>query len=139
MIEAENIKRNYNWEVAPRDEKQNRWSSLYATLAPNGYIALTRKTHEALGAPEAYLVMYDRNLHVLGLQPSRVGAKNAYPANEIGAHGGRRIHAFRVLRQFSLYVEATLRFPRCFIDHSGTLVLDMKDVIPAGRGGNRRR
>ena len=138
MIDPTDIKRRYNWEVAPRDEKENRWSTMYATLAPSGHIALTLKTHEALGAPEAYLVMYDRNLHILGLQPARRGAKNAYPANEVGLHGGRRINAYRALRQFSLYVEGTVRFPRCFVDHSGTLGLDMKDVIPASRGGNRR-
>jgi hypothetical protein len=139
MIDATDIKRHYNWEVAPRDAKENRWSKLYATLAQSGVIWLTRTTHEALGAPEAYLIVYDRNLHVLGLQPSRRGAKNSYPAMEAGNFGGRKILAFRILRQWSLYVHETIRFPRCFIDHSGTLILDMKDVMPCGRGNRKAR
>ncbi|MBV9240881.1 MAG: hypothetical protein JO314_02635 [Acidobacteria bacterium] len=133
MIDAQDIRRHYNWEMAPHDTKQTRWSSLYATIAPNGNISLTRVTHEALGAPEAYQILYDRNLHVLGLQPARRGANHAYPVHPHTARGGKRLRAYRIIRQFSLYLNETVRFPRCFIDRSGILILDMKDVIPCGR------
>lgn len=133
MIDTTNIKTHYKWEIAPRDAKETRWTRLYATLNQRGEIWLTRRTHEALGAPEAYLVKYDAEAHVVGLEPTRAGAKNAYPAHARGTYGGRRIHAHRAVSQFSLYLNATERFPRCFIDHSGTLILDLKDVITVGR------
>jgi hypothetical protein len=65
---------------------------------------------------------------VLGLQAARLTTKNAFPAIQRGTHGGPVVHAFRLIREFGLYLSETVRFPRCHVDHTGTLILDLKDT-----------
>jgi hypothetical protein len=43
------------------------------------------------------------------------------------------------MREFNLYIEATVQFPRCVIDHTGTLILDMKDCYPVNRKKKKGR
>ena len=132
MIETRNPKRRYNWSQAPRDAKPSRWSGLYASLNERGVIWLSRLTHEALGEPDSYLLLFDRKLNVLGVQPARLAVtKNAYPALERGSRGGRVMHGHRMMREFNLYLSETVWFPRCFIDESGTLILELNDVRQA--------
>ena len=139
MVDKQNTKRRYNWTQLPKDTgRDTRWSALYATLKPDGVISLSRFTHEAMGSPDSYIILYDEDINTLGLQPGRLNVtKNAYPALERGNRGGRRIHAHRLIREFNIYVSETARFPRCFIDDSGTLILELNDVKPAARKRSR--
>ena len=134
MIDVQDHKRHKNWKECPREAKLTRWGVLYATMYPDGRIAISRFTHEQLGSPEAYLLLYEEDLHMIGLQPANLAvSKNAYPALERGRHGGRRINGYRLIREFGIHLDETARFPRCVIDYAGTLILDLKDVVPAAR------
>ena len=134
MIDTQNTKRRYNWTQLPKDERGSRWSALYVSLSPQGTISLSRFTHEALGSPDSYVIVHDADLNVLGLQPGRLNVtKNAYVALEHGKRGGRRIWAHRLIREFNIHVSETAYFPRCFIDHTGTLILELNDVKPAAK------
>ncbi len=135
MIDTQNTKRHYNWTPLPREAGGGtRWAGLYASLSPRGVITLSRVTHESMGAPDSYQIVYDADLNVLGLQPARLNVtKNAYPAVPHGTRGGRRIWAHRLIREFNIHVSETAYFPRCFIDHTGTLILELNDVKPAGK------
>lgn len=131
MISTKNQKRHFNWTQCPRDVKETRWSKHYVSLNREGILWLSRFTHQAMGEPDSYLLMYDRDLNVIGLQPARLAViKNAYPAIDRGKFGGRCIYAHRMMREFSLYIDQTARFPRAYIDHTGTLILELNDVKP---------
>ncbi len=134
MINTQNTKRRYNWTQLPNEGRGSRWSALYAALNPRGILSLSRFTHEAMGEPDSYLIVYDADLNTLGLQPARLNVtKNAYPASSHGTRGGKRLYAHRLIREFNLYLSETALFPRCFIDHTGTLILELDDVKPAAR------
>jgi hypothetical protein len=135
MIDTQNTKRRYNWKPLPKEAgRGTRWSSMYVTLSPLGWIWLSRLTHETMGSPDSYVIVYDEEMNILGLQAARLNVtKNAYPASPRGKHGGMRIYAHRLIREFNLYLNETAMFPRCFIDHAGTLILDLNDVRPATR------
>jgi hypothetical protein len=136
----QNTNTRKNWQECPRDKKQSRWSTLHAALYPTGEIAITRFTHEQLGSPEAYVLLYDQDKHMIGLLPASPAVKqNAYRAHEKGPHGGRRIRGYRLMREFNLYIDNTVQFPRCVIDHTGTLILDLKDCYPVRRNKKVRR
>ncbi len=133
MIDIQNTKQRRKWETLPRDKDQRRWSTLYAAMYKDGMISLSRATHEALGGPAAYLILYDRETNVVGLRPAnRAVEKDAYPVFAKGKYGGQRIFASRLIREYGIYLsDETVRFPRVIIDHDGTLILDLKDVKPA--------
>ncbi|MBK9174330.1 MAG: hypothetical protein IPM28_15210 [Chloracidobacterium sp.] len=116
------------WEIFPNDDRLGRWCKLYATLNRDGDIMLSRFTHEALGAPESVLVMYDSETHVIGLMPARVTQTDGFPARIRGSYGGRRIRAYRFCRRHGIKIEGTVRFPRVEIDAEGVLILDLKDI-----------
>jgi len=86
------------------------------------------------GLPDSYAIFYDEDRNTLGLQAARLNVtRNAYAVNPRGNHGGMRIFAHRLIREFNLYLTETVVFPRCFIDHTGTLILELNDVRPATR------
>jgi len=132
MIDIQNTNRRRKWEKCPRDRQPGRWATLYAAIYTNGTITLSRHTHEALGSPEACVLLYDRDTNVVGLRPANKALdKDAYPVAPKGTHGGQRIYAHRLIHEFGIYLSETVRFPRCIIDREGTLILDLKDVQPA--------
>lgn len=139
MISKTNSDRRYNWAPLPRRaERETRWSSLYAALSPSGAISLSRLTHESMGSPDAYVIMYDADVNVMGLQPARLAVtKNAYPAHARGKRGGQRIFAHTLISEFNLYVPETVRFPRVFIDRRGVLILELNVVKAAARKRER--
>ena len=109
---------------------------MYASLSPDGDIVISRYTHEQLGAPDSYLLLYDRERNVIGMRPARLAVeKNAYPARVRGRHGGRRIRGYRLCREFGIQVDKTVRFHRCQMDNSGVLILDLYDSKPIRRSG----
>ena len=126
------------WEECRRLPKGGRWSKLYASLHPNGEIALTRFTHEELGAPDRYTLPFDRKLRIIGVRPALSLASRAFPARRKGRHGSRRVRAWRLLRQFNIDLDSTVTFPRCEIDHTGTLILDLNDTETPRTGRKKR-
>lgn len=116
------------WEVIPHDASQGRWCMIYVTLSPEGEIWLSRFTHEAMGAPKGYLLLYDRETRVIGLKPARETQAAAYPARPRGNYGGCRIRAYQFCRREHIAFEKTVRFTAAYIDHEGILILDLKDV-----------
>jgi hypothetical protein len=139
MLQTRNTYTQINWEECRRLPKQSRWSKLHASMYPDGEIALTRFTHEELGAPDAYTLLYDRKLKIIGLRPANtIAASRAFPARRKGRHGSRRIRAWRLLRQYNIDLTSTVTFPRCEIDHTGTLILDLNDTEPPRTGRKKR-
>ena len=135
MAYVDNVNVRRNWEECPREAAESRWASLYATLNRAGDIVISRYTHEVLGAPDSYLLLFDRERSVIGLRPARGAVeRNAYPARDRGRHGGKRIRGYRLCREFGITVRQTVRFHRCQLDNDGVLILDLNDVRVAARG-----
>ena len=138
MIYVEPRAVNRRWETCPAETKPARWRSLYASINVQGAITITQFTHLTLGAPEAYILLFERARQTIGLKPARAGEKNAYPAVEFGRHGGRRIRGYRLLHEFGITVFETKRFHQCMLDQSGILILDLQNTVTAVRAKRRR-
>ncbi|MGI8812352.1 MAG: hypothetical protein ACR2IH_07455 [Pyrinomonadaceae bacterium] len=140
MRDIDHINVRRNWEECAKDPKLDaRWGVLYATLNPEGHIRLSRVTHEALGSPDSYQLLYDRERDVIGLRPARLAMeKNAYKAIDRGPYGGKRLNGYRLCREFGIDTNETVRFHHCQIDNSGVLILDLRDTCPAKKGKRRR-
>ena len=136
MLETKMQKPERRWVECPRSAGRSRWHTLYATLNPHGDLVISRFTHEALGSPKAYVLLFEKETHVIGLRPiSNRPEMNAYPANERGRHGGRRISCYHLCREIGLNLGETIRFHQCYIDHHGILILDLTKIISARTAG----
>lgn len=104
------------------------WSGLYVTMNARGAIAMSRVTHERIGAPEAVIIMYDAMHSLLALQPAKPGAANAYPVRNYGRRGARIVRAYRLLTEFGIQPADTIEFMKPRIDDESRLILSLRDI-----------
>jgi hypothetical protein len=122
-----------NWKETPRGDSRTQWSGLYVTLNGKGVIVMGRIAYERLGAPKAFLLLYDAANHTVGLKPSTPLTRNSYPVGVYGRHGGRRINAYRLLKEHAIIVNETVEFRDAEIDDDGILVLNMRTAVISNR------
>ena len=127
------------WTQVPRDETRAQWAGIYVTLNSKVVISMNRATHERLDKPEAFHVLYDKANNAIGLKPTVKTMRNAYPANKMGRHGGRRVNAYRLLMENGLVIQDTLLFPDAEIDIDGILVLNLRTAEVSKRVLNHPR
>ena len=114
------------WTILPRGDVAPHWSGLYVTMNRLGSIVMSRVTYERLGEPAAFLVMFDRFNHRLGLKPAEPGTRNAYPVRKQGRRGARIIRAYRLLTEFGIRPPDTIEFQQPKLDLDGHLILDLR-------------
>jgi hypothetical protein len=126
------------WEPCERSERPNRWSRLYVTMNPNGDISMTRFALDLLDTPEAFHLFFDKINHTIGLQPTRLVMKNAYPVGKRGTRGGCVVRAFRLCQKFGIRLAETIRFTDPQIDEDGILNLDLRKVTRVTQGRKKK-
>lgn len=106
-----------------------------------GEIVMNGTTWHRSGAPAAYLVMYNQPNSLIGLKPTGVGIKNAYPARKQGRRDGRVVRAYRLLNQLGLKLPDTIEFRDAEIDQDGQIILDLRTarVSPRAHSQCRKR
>ncbi len=117
-----------DWVVLPRGDVAPHWSGLYVTLNRGGSIVLSRITHERLGEPTGYLIMFDRFARRLALKPAVPGTRHAYPARNYGRRGSKIIRAYRLVAEFGIRPPDTIEFLRPKIDPDGNMILDLRKI-----------
>jgi hypothetical protein len=117
-----------SWRTTKGEENPSRWATLYVTINRAGHIVMNRIAHESLGSPEALMLLFDEPAQIVGLKPAHPHLKDAFPSHPRGRHGGRRIKAHKMCKDFGIFVSETLLFPRAYIDHDGVLILDLNDI-----------
>ncbi len=116
------------WTIVPRGDVAAHWSGLYVTMNKIGSIVMSRVTHERLGSPASYILMYDRFNMRLGLKPAKPGERYAYPARNMGKRGARIIRVYRLVAEFGIRPPDTIEFQQPKIDIDGVLILDLRNV-----------
>ncbi len=128
-----NIESSTQWEVLPRDGTRGAWKKMCVSLTAEGRLRICSVTMKALGRPLAFLVLYDRHTHRIGLKPSPSGVENAYPAGKRAQSPGRVLYLARLLEEFGIQLPRTVRFVNPRIEN-GILLLDLRTAAPlAGR------
>ena len=124
------------WQQISRGDQKAQWAGLYVTMNSKGVIVMNRSAHGRLGGPEAFLLLYDSANNTIGLKPTRLAMRDAYPAMKSGRHGGRKVNAYRLLRECALHIKETLEFPDAEVDLDGILVLNLRTAKISNRALN---
>ena len=122
-----------NWAMIARDNTRPQWAGIYVTMNSKGQIVINQAAHKRMDLAEAFHILYDSANNVIGLKPTRLAMRNAYPAHKAGKHGGRRIAAYRLLKEHSLVIKDTLEFPDAEIDEDGVLILNLRTARISNR------
>ena len=128
-----------DWKEIGRGDKRAQWAGIYATLNNKGTIVLNRTADERMGSPAAYQLLYDSANNTIGLKPTALSMRNAYPAQKSGRHGGRKVNAYRLLTECSLVIKETLEFPDAEIDEDEILILNLRTARVSNRALNHPR
>lgn len=122
------------WEQCKPGQKLGRWLSPQVTMDRRGDIQLSRVTWELLDEPDEVLVFYDRNSQTIGIRAAHSQTPHHFPVLKKGRHGGRRIRANGLNRQFGVTLTHTVRFKNAFLDEEGMLNLSLVTAYPAYHG-----
>ena len=99
-----------------------------------GEILIGAKTVDRFGSPIAAILLFDEANCAIGLRPSNLVTKNAYPLKAKGAkYRHRIIQASKFCRAHNIQVDRLVKFTTPEIDDEGRLVLDLKKTIPIGK------
>ena len=128
-----------DWREVPRDEIKGQWAALYVTMNRRGFIVMSRVTHQRLGEPKAFQLLFDAVNNRIGLKPAAQSTRNAYPVGPCGPHGGKVVRAYRLMQDFGISLPETIRFHDAEIDQDGVLVLDLRTARVTGRGTKKAR
>lgn len=127
------------WKECPRETYQTQWATIYVTINSKGYIVLGKTTYKKLDAPKAFLLLFDGVNNRIGLKPTGLAIKNAFPVCVSGKHGGKMVRAFRLLVEFGIEIKETLQFHDAQINEDGVLILDLRSARVSARAGMGRR
>lgn len=126
------------WKILKKGDAVPQFRVLYATLNTSGAVVISRPCHEALGSPEAFLIMFDPLKHRIGLKPAEADDPNAYAARVYGKSGAKIIRAHRMLEEFGIRPHELLEFAEVKIG-DGILLLDLQNTKPSKRAHASRR
>ena len=126
------------WEECPRGDMPPQYAGIYVTMSPKGEIVMNRTTHEMLDSPAAFLLLFDRTNRRIGLKPTGKNIRNAYPVCVSNRAGGKKVRAFRLIREYRIDLPQTVRFYDADIDEDGILRLDLRTAKICPRGEAHR-
>jgi hypothetical protein len=120
------------WKILQKSNAVPQFPVLYATLNTAGSVVISRSCYEALGSPEAFIIMFDPLKHRIGLRPAAAEDPNAYAARVYGKNGAKIIRAHRMLEEFGIRPPGLLEFKEAKIA-DGILLLDLQNTKPSNR------
>ena len=128
------------WSILPKDDGVHPvWSGVYVTINREGTIAMNKVAYNRMGAPAAFLIMFDKVNSRIMLKPAALATKHAYRAGKYQRSGGRRVRAFRLLTTFGVKIPETLEFKDAEIDPDGQLILDLRTARVSSRAHSQCR
>lgn len=128
-----------DWKECPRGDVFGQWAALYVTMNCKGEIAMSRIAHERMGGPAACHLLFDAVNNRIGLKPTALAARNAYPVAKQGRYGGRVVRAYRLMHEFGIDLPETVRFHDAEIDEDGVLILDLRTARVSARALGYRK
>lgn len=77
--------------------------------------------------------MFDAVNHRIGLKPTALGIRNAYPVAKYGKHGGRLVRAWRLMEEFGRGLTGTIQFDSADVEQDGIRVFDLRTAKVSSR------
>ncbi len=99
-------------------------------------LTFNKFTAKALGNPEAVLLLFEKKESLIGIKPSTMTEKDAFPLKPKSGAMNFIVHAAPFCRHHNIVIERTERFDHPEIDDEGILRLDLKNTHDVS---NRRK
>ncbi len=127
-----------DWVQIKRGDVMPQYAGIYVTMYRTGEIVMSKVTYERLGAPKAFLLYFDRANKRIGLQPTALTMKDAYPALVSNRAGAKMVRAHRLMVEEKIDLPMTVRFYDADINDDGWLMLDLRTAKVSPRARRRQ-
>ena len=128
------------WIEIRRGDVMPQYAGIHVTMNTKGEIVMSRVTYNMLGAPKAFLLLFDKVNNRIALKPTIPAIRNAYPVMTRGRRmQSRCVNAYRLLVEFGIEVPETLEFKDPEIDQDGQLILDLRTAKVSRRAHSQCR
>ena len=98
----------------------------FVTVQRRGLISLNRGAYEALGAPKAVELLYNRERRVIAIRPADPTSPRAYTLRQQGGEGGSKTYLIAGTAFTQHYQIDTSQARRYGVEHHGeTLLVDL--------------
>ncbi len=127
------------WEEFEEGPENQTGEHLHVTLNRFGNLYLNGKTLEAMGEPDAVVMLFEPRQRVIGIKCAPIGKHNAYRLRrkDRDRTQGRVLYVANFFRRHHIKPDKTFAFVGPKVDDNGVLILNLQTVRPAGR--NRER
>lgn len=125
-----------HWEVFRGGPTRPENQALSVTINYKNVLTFNKFTAKALGNPEAVLLMFEKRESLIGIVPSNMREKDAFPLKPKSGAMNYIVHAAPFCRHHNIMIERTERFDHPEIDDEGILRLDLKNTHDVS---NRRK
>lgn len=100
----------------------------WVTIQKRGAISLNKAAFDALGAPPAVELLYDRTAHIVGLRPAEAGAPHAYLLRQAAGpgHGPYVVSAIAFTKFYEINTDQSMRWGALVID--GVLCVELDSI-----------
>ncbi|MBK9214018.1 MAG: hypothetical protein IPM59_00215 [Chloracidobacterium sp.] len=122
-----------HWEEFEGGPGQKAGAGLHVSLNRKGQIFVNKNVLDAIGGPEAVVLLFDKVNSRIGIRPVRAAAPNAFPLKPRNAAASRMIQASTFCRNYGIRVEGTVAFQGIKIDNQGLLMLDLRRTSRVSR------
>ncbi|MBP9665228.1 MAG: hypothetical protein KBD94_11440 [Pyrinomonadaceae bacterium] len=122
-----------HWEEFQGTPAKAAGARLHVSLNHKGQIFVNKRVLDALGAPQAVVLLFDKVNSRIGVRAANPSAANAFPLKPRNAAASRMILASTFCRNYGIRVEGTVAFQGIKIDNYGLLMLDLKRTSRVSR------
>ena len=117
-----------NWEEFEEGPVEANSKRLHVSINRRGNMFLNRHAIDAMGEPQAVVLLYDRRRSIIGLKPASSNRHNAYRLKRKNRASGRVLYSSNFCRRFAICPDETLGFTAAEINKDGILILDLNEV-----------
>ena len=125
-----------HWEKFTGGPTRAENTDFAITINAKNVITLNKYARKKLGEPEGVLLLFERKESLIGLVPTSLKDKDAFPLKPKGGGLNYVVHAAPFCRHHGIVIERTERFSHVDFDNEGILRLDLKSTHDVS---NRRK
>ena len=121
---------DWNWKEFEQGPVEKIGTGIYVTINKRGNFFLNGKAIEALGEPDAVVMMYDQKRSTIGIRRAPLDRKNAYRLRpkEHKRSRAKVLYTANFCRFHRIRPDETLRFTGAEVNKDGILILSMHEV-----------
>ena len=115
-----------HWEKFTGGATRPSNERISVTINKKNTLTFNRFTAKLLGNAEAVILLFDKTESIIGVVPSNLRDRHAFPLKPKGGGLNLVVHTAPFCRHFGIVIDQTEKFDEADLDNEGILRLDLR-------------